>query len=60
MKKQRVLKIRDLSISFKTGRGMVDAIRGVKLDLFKGETLSYCWGVWFRKISNNKGYYGEY
>ena len=40
MKKQRVLKIRDLSISFKTGRGMVDAIRGVKLDLFKGETLA--------------------
>lgn len=38
MKKQRVLKIRDhFLISFKTGRGMVDAIRGVKLDLFKGE-----------------------
>ncbi len=40
MSKQRVLKIRDLSISFKTGRGMVDAIRGVRLDLFKGETLA--------------------
>ncbi|SCH70308.1 ABC transporter ATP-binding protein [Romboutsia sp. 1001713B170207_170306_H8] len=40
MGKQRVLKIRDISISFKTGRGMIDAIRGIKLDLFKGETIA--------------------
>ncbi|MFV0380999.1 MAG: ABC transporter ATP-binding protein [Breznakia sp.] len=40
MSKQNVLKIRDLSISFKTDSGMVDAIRGIRLDLFKGETLA--------------------
>ncbi|NBK98689.1 MAG: ABC transporter ATP-binding protein [Erysipelotrichia bacterium] len=39
-KKERVLKIRDLSISFKTDNGLVDAIRGIRLDLFKGETLA--------------------
>ena len=38
--KENVLKIRDLSISFKTDSGIVDAIRGIRLDLFKGETLA--------------------
>ncbi len=37
---KRVLSIRDLQISFKTANGMVNAIRGIKLDLFKGETLA--------------------
>jgi len=40
VKKQRVLSIRDLNISFATGSGDVNAIRGVRLDLFKGETLA--------------------
>ena len=40
MDRQRILKIRDLTISFKTERGKVEAIRGVRLDLFKGETLA--------------------
>ena len=40
MDKERVLKIRDLSISFKTENGKIEAIRGVRLDLFKGETLA--------------------
>ncbi|MEO3946614.1 ABC transporter ATP-binding protein [Gorillibacterium sp. CAU 1737] len=35
-----VLSIRDLSISFKTSNGTVNAIRGVDLDLNKGETLA--------------------
>lgn len=40
MNKEKVLSIRDLSISFKTSAGMVNAIRGVKLDLYRGETLA--------------------
>ena len=39
-KNDRVLYIRDLSISFQTAYGTVRAIRGVRLDLFKGETLA--------------------
>ena len=39
-KNDRVLYIRDLNISFKTGYGTVRAIRGVRLDLFKGETIA--------------------
>lgn len=39
-KKERVLKIRDLNISFTTGAGKVNAIRGVNLDLFRGETIA--------------------
>lgn len=39
-KKDRVLSIRDLNISFKTNYGVVNAIRGVRLDLFKGETIA--------------------
>ncbi|WP_040949474.1 ABC transporter ATP-binding protein [Gorillibacterium massiliense] len=35
-----VLSIRDLSISFQTSNGMVNAIRGVDLDLHKGETVA--------------------
>jgi oligopeptide transport system ATP-binding protein len=40
MEKEKVLSIRDLSISFKTSSGKVNAIRGVKLDLYRGETLA--------------------
>lgn len=39
-RKDRVLSIRDLSISFETGSGIVNAIRGVRLDLFRGETVA--------------------
>ncbi|MBQ3418946.1 MAG: ABC transporter ATP-binding protein [Erysipelotrichaceae bacterium] len=39
-KNERVLFIRDLNISFKTAYGIVNAIRGVRLDLFKGETIA--------------------
>lgn len=35
-----VLSIHDLSISFQTGNGMVNAIRGVDLDLHKGKTVA--------------------
>lgn len=40
VKKKRVLSIRDLNISFTTGSGTVNAIRGVRLDLFQGETIA--------------------
>lgn len=38
--KEQILKIRDLDISFKTTAGMVHAIRGINIDLFKGETVA--------------------
>lgn len=40
MEKEQVLAINDLSISFQTSSGEVNAIRGVKLDLYKGETIA--------------------
>ena len=40
MKNEKILEIKDLSISFKTSSGSVNAIRGVKLDLYRGETLA--------------------
>lgn len=40
MEQEKVLSIRDLSISFQTSAGEVNAIRGVKLDLYKGETIA--------------------
>ena len=39
-KNERVLSIRDLNISFTTNYGTVRAIRGVRLDLFQGETIA--------------------
>lgn len=39
-KRNHILSIRDLGISFETSSGMVNAIRGVRLDLFKGETIA--------------------
>ena len=38
--REKILTARDLAVSFKTGNGMVRAIRGVDLDLYKGETLA--------------------
>lgn len=40
MEKEKVLEVRDLSISFTTSAGKVNTIRGVNLDLYKGETLA--------------------
>ncbi|UUX33716.1 ABC transporter ATP-binding protein [Fundicoccus culcitae] len=40
MTRQKILEMRDLSISFKTNQGSVEAIRGVDLDLYRGETLA--------------------
>lgn len=37
---ETVLSIRNLSISFQTASGMVNAIRGVDLDLHEGETIA--------------------
>ncbi len=38
--RKKILEIRDLHISFKTDNGKVNAIRGVDLDLYKGETIA--------------------
>ena len=40
MNREKVLSIRELSISFQTSAGEVNAIRGVNLDLYQGETLA--------------------
>lgn len=37
---EKVLEIQDLAISFQTFAGKVQAIRGVSIDLYKGETLA--------------------
>jgi len=39
-KRKKVLEMRNLSISFSTNAGLVNAIRGVNLDVFQGETLA--------------------
>lgn len=39
-KRESILSIRDLDISFTTSSGELNAIRGIKLDLFKGETIA--------------------
>ena len=38
--KEKILEIRDLDIVFQTTAGPVHAIRGVDLDLYKGETVA--------------------
>lgn len=39
-KKEKILEVNDLAISFKTQYGIAKAIRGVSFDLYKGETLA--------------------
>ena len=43
-KKEQVLSVRDLDITFKTTAGPVHAIRGVNIDLYKGETVALVGG----------------
>ena len=38
--REKVLEVRGLNISFKTDNGMLHAIRGVDLDLYRGETIA--------------------
>lgn len=40
MGRQKILEMRDLNVSFKTSQGSIEAIRGVNLDLYRGETLA--------------------
>jgi oligopeptide transport system ATP-binding protein len=40
MEREKILSIRDLNISFDIYSGKVNAIRGVDLDLYRGETLA--------------------
>lgn len=38
--KEKVLQVKDLTVSFRTGEGMVRAVRDISFDLHKGETLA--------------------
>jgi oligopeptide transport system ATP-binding protein len=40
METEKILSIRDFSVSFATSSGTVNAIRGVDLDLYRGKTLA--------------------
>lgn len=40
MAKETKLKVQDLTISFKTASGKLQAVRGINFDLYKGETLA--------------------
>lgn len=40
MNKEKVLEVKNLTISFKTPNGLVRAVRNVDFDLYKGETLA--------------------
>ena len=39
-KKEKILEVKDLRISFKTSSGTVKAVRGISFDLYKGKTLA--------------------
>ena len=39
-KKDIVIEVKDLKVSFRTNQGMVRAVRGVSYELYKGETLA--------------------
>ncbi len=38
--KEKILEVKDLAISFKTQFGILNAVRGVSFDLYKGETFA--------------------
>lgn len=38
--RKHILKIRDLSVSFRTANGIVKAVRGLNMDVYKGETVA--------------------
>lgn len=40
MKREKILQIKDLSVSFRTQQGILNAVRGINFDLYKGETLA--------------------
>ncbi|MBP5741137.1 MAG: ABC transporter ATP-binding protein [Bacteroidales bacterium] len=40
MAREKIMEVRDLSISFKTTTGILNAIRGVDMDLYRGETVA--------------------
>ena len=47
-KKEEILRVRNLDISFETTAGVVNAVRGVNLTVNRGETVAIVGGVRFR------------
>ena len=46
-----LLKIEDLSVGFKIGKKIVNAVEGLSLEVKKGRNFGTCRGVGFGKIS---------
>lgn len=40
MSKEKILEVKDLAISFRTQQGVLQAVRGINFELYKGETLA--------------------
>ncbi|MDY3196490.1 MAG: ABC transporter ATP-binding protein [Paracholeplasma sp.] len=40
MSKDKILEVKDLAISFRTQQGVLQAVRGINFELYKGETLA--------------------
>ena len=40
MNREKVLEVKNLTVSFKTPNGLVRAVRDISFDLYKGETLA--------------------
>ena len=56
---QKKLQVKDLTISFRTSNGKVQAVRGVNFDLYKGETLKDILIRWMNSHINAVGLFGK-
>lgn len=60
MERERVLSIRDLEISFDTVHGKATAIRGMRFDLYRGETVAIVGGKRQWEVCYHESRYGYY
>ena len=51
---QPLLELKDLKISFTSSTGVVDAVRGVNLTIYPGQSVA-CGGVRFRQVHHGDG-----